>query len=691
MTHNDSISHIFREEIDDDVVNSLVNEIDSANINPANGVNEIDSANTNPANGVQGDADNNTQGETGDPNCPVCREEVEHNHQGIECDKCETWYHRCCLQMSESTYQEWQESDESWFCMLCLSIKANKIKWGEIEGEENIRKCISDTYNEVTTWRKNLFLLPRGKVGTDFIKEITRLIRLFVDNSKWSRLALALVHIFAPLMLQKPSSKSKARDNAIYLQKRLQLWKDGKIKDLIDEGKEIQQRLTKNIQKKEENKARAIVRLMLIGKLGPAMKFINNEDQILGIHPLNDTIKELLEQKHPKSREALEEILLHGDTTEPLPVIYEEIDADKVYKAALHLEGSGGPTMLDAEGWKHILCSKSYGKDSGNLCQAIAELAKKLCREEIHPDCLHEFVACRLVPLDKGADKQGNPGVRPIGIGEILRRLVGKVVVGNIREDIIKAAGPLQTCAGLKAGIEASIHAMRSIFEEEMTEVLLLVDAENAFNNLNRRAALHNIKHICPNFHRYISNTYQLSAQMMIRDEKGQNDCIFSDEGSTQGDVTAMAMYAIATRPLVDRLGEVVNPRLCKQVWYADDSAAAGKTTEVRKWWDELNSVGPKYGYYPKACKTILIVKNPALLEHAIAVFDGTDITIAVEGERHLGAVIGSTSFKEKYVEKKVKKWVEDVEEISVIAKTEPQIALSAYTKALCMRWCFVQ
>ena len=95
-THNDSISHIFREEIDDDVVNSLVNEIDSAN--------------TNPANGVQGDADN-TQGETGDPNCPVCREEVEHNHQGIECEKCETWYHRCCLQMSESTYQEWQESD----------------------------------------------------------------------------------------------------------------------------------------------------------------------------------------------------------------------------------------------------------------------------------------------------------------------------------------------------------------------------------------------------------------------------------------------------------------------------------------------------------------------------------------------------------------------------------------------------
>ena len=35
--------------------------------------------------------------------------------------------------------------------------------------------------------------------------------------------------------------------------------------------------------------------------------------------------------------------------------------------------------------------------------------------------------------------------------------------MSNIRKDIIEAAGPLQTCAGLKAGIEASIHAMRSL------------------------------------------------------------------------------------------------------------------------------------------------------------------------------------------------------------------------------------
>ena len=215
----------------------------------------------------------------------------------------------------------------------------------------------------------------------------------------------------------------------------------------------------------------------------------------------------------------------------------------------------------------------------------------------MHADCLHEFVACRLIPLNKGDDKWGNPGVRPIGIGEVLRRLVGKVVIGHIREDIIEAAGPLQTCAGLKAGIEASIHAMRDIYENPETEAILLVDAENAFNNLNRRAAVHNIKQLCPTFHRYLANTYQLPAKMIINDRDGQNEDILSEEGSTQGDVPAMAMYAIGTKPLLDKLMLAVDPQKCKQVLYADDSSSGGKIREMKKWWDELTSFGTKFGY----------------------------------------------------------------------------------------------
>ena len=72
------------------------------------------------------------------------------------------------------------------------------------------------------------------------MKELTHLIYLFVDKTKWERLALSLVHVFVPLMLQKPCQKSKARDHVKYLASRLDMWKNGELDKLFSEGKEIQ-------------------------------------------------------------------------------------------------------------------------------------------------------------------------------------------------------------------------------------------------------------------------------------------------------------------------------------------------------------------------------------------------------------------------------------------------------------------
>ncbi len=231
---------------------------------------------------------------------------------------------------------------------------------------------------------------------------------------------------------------------------------------------------------------------------------------------------------------------------------------------------------------------------------------------------------------------------------------------------------------------------MQRIFQEESTEAVLLVDAENAFNNLNCKAALQNIKQ-CPSLYHYFANTYQLPAKLIINSQDGKTDNILSDEGSTQGDVPAMAMHAMGTKPLVDTLGEIVDPQLCKQVWYADDSVSAGKITEIKKWWGELNRLGAKYGYFLNAGKTVLIVKDPLLIEHAMEVFGETGVTIDTEGEWHLGAVIGNKEFKDQYVNKKIEKWIQDVTQLAQIAKDELQLAYAAYTKGLCARWSFVQ
>ena len=77
-----------------------------------------------------------------------------------------------------------------------------------------------------------------------------------------------------------------------------------------------------------------------------------------------------------------------------------------------------------------------------------------------------------MIPLD-------NNGIyiRPIGIGEVLRRIIGKTMTHVIKTDILQNSGSLQLYAGHTYGCEAAVHAMSDIFEEEGNDFPLLVDA----------------------------------------------------------------------------------------------------------------------------------------------------------------------------------------------------------------------
>ena len=67
---------------------------------------------------------------------------------------------------------------------------------------------------------------------------------------------------------------------------------------------------------------------------------------------------------------------------------------------------------------------------------------------------MESLVACRLIPLNK------NPGLRPIGVEEVLRRISGKLVMMISKQDVMRGAGSLQVCDGQEASVEAAIHAV---------------------------------------------------------------------------------------------------------------------------------------------------------------------------------------------------------------------------------------
>ena len=103
-----------------------------------------------------------------------------------------------------------------------------------------------------------------------------------------------------------------------------------------------------------------------------------------------------------------------------------------------------------------------------------------------------------------------NPGIRPIGVGEILRHIAGKVIVSHLKEDVIQSVGSLQVCAGQDAGCESLIHAMGTIHEDQSAEAVLLIEASKAFNSVSRNEFLHNVELICPSVSWYDKNCYSV-------------------------------------------------------------------------------------------------------------------------------------------------------------------------------------
>ena len=153
--------------------------------------------------------------------------------------------------------------------------------------------------------------------------------------------------------------------------------------------------------------------------------------------------------------------------------------------------------------------------------------------------------------------------------GDIFRRIISSVIKKLMRDEVKEIVGPLQACAGHAV---ATVNAMQQFYEDNETEGCLLIDAENAFNSMNRKVALRIIQVLCPKLSPLFSNTYRTPSTIFTG-----NGIISTEEGTTHGDGAAMCMYRLGTLPLVNM------PAVAKRFFYADDGAGAGELTRLRE------------------------------------------------------------------------------------------------------------
>ena len=159
-----------------------------------------------------------------------------------------------------------------------------------------------------------------------------------------------------------------------------------------------------------------------------------------------------------------------------------------------------------------------------------------------------------------------------------------------------------------------------------------------------------------------------------------------SQEGTTQGDPLAMAMFALATIPLIQTLSTTREGS--KQAWFADDAAFGGCLESLRDWWDALVEKVPSFGFYPNAIKIFLVVKSDRR-ERAVNVFEGTAVQITTEGRQYLGGALGTEKSVQHFIADKVSDCTSEVRRLAKFAATQPQAAYAEYTNGLINHWIY--
>ena len=104
------------------------------------------------------------------------------------------------------------------------------------------------------------------------------MINLWTEDSPLENIALNAIYVTPALLLQKTSKNSKAKYHVAALERRLELWENGNITELLNEGQSIQERLPTGDRPKDIAKIFVKFKeLMEKGNVNGALKLLINE------------------------------------------------------------------------------------------------------------------------------------------------------------------------------------------------------------------------------------------------------------------------------------------------------------------------------------------------------------------------------------------------------------------------------
>ena len=245
------------------------------------------------------------------------------------------------------------------------------------------------------------------------------------------------------------------------------------------------------------------------------------------------------------------------------------LDLENVTQAirSLPADTAPGPTGLRVQ---HLRDALHNGGGAGLLDQLTTVV-----------NLLAQGRACAAVaPLLAGAglvalSKPGG-GVRPIAVGEVLRRITAKCLMHEVRAEARNYLWPAQAGVAVKGGAEAAVHTLRAWVGRHAgshDSVVVKIDFQNAFNTIDRDAVLREAREQFPALARWVTWCYQNPSNLQFGDAILQSSC-----GVQQGDPLGPLLFSAGVQPLAAGLQRGA---VDFSVFYLDDGVLAGSLAAV--------------------------------------------------------------------------------------------------------------
>jgi hypothetical protein len=267
------------------------------------------------------------------------------------------------------------------------------------------------------------------------------------------------------------------------------------------------------------------------------------------------------------------------------------------------------------------------------LHEALAAFCTQFVRGEL-PELQRDlFCGARLIPIAKKPS-----GIRPIAVGETLRRLAAKCLVEKHQAAVIEYLEPLQLGVGVRGATEAIIHRVKEWLHSGVPadHALLLLDFSNAFNTLDRTAMLRAISERCPHFLPYARFCYGAPTPLL-----GPGCSLNSQCGTQQGDACGPLFFAVTVHPLAVQAAQAPDTTLA--AWFLDDGSQAGSVAGLAEAVAKLEPAAAAIGLKLNRAKCKLF--GPGLLDDLPAPLRGILWVPWTSGVRVLGTPVGRSPF----------------------------------------------